>query len=341
MARDYDSQLLESVAVRRKRLREAVLFGPQRTRRRLDENIAKIIAGLAVSAVICAGSVGWSFLQSQLNSQEEAAQAQEEANAAPPPAPSAPVPADWVGGDVTMSMLSTELDKAGVPPELYVLPGEPRPPAGTATSYYLLTEGERGYSAGIIEYDRGRTGAEFPTEDEAARWLYSELVLVDAEPRPLSASAERKARQKTDELVQQARKKLRQSGGSAQQTLKTGMVVDAFGQESGSLLFPDGQPFGKRGLPEIARSSVGEAGQAPSAQDTASGSAPSGYHRYRVIHPFKVDASLSPGNGADPAGGVRFTVEAGGFVQPPALSSIRWLLGNGYLERVEVTSVPA
>ncbi|MUL43272.1 DUF4237 domain-containing protein [Streptomonospora sp. PA3] len=361
MARDYDSQLLESVAVRRKRLREAVLFGPQRTRRLLDENIGKIITGLVISAVACAGSVGWSFLQSQLSSQEEAAQAQEQAQAPPPAAPSAPVPADWVGGEVTMDMLAAELDDAGVPPELYVLPGEPQPPAGTATSYYLVTENERGYSAGIVEYEQGRTGMDFPTEDEAARWVYGELVLVDADPKALTAAAENKGRQKTEKAVREVRKQLREgTGGSVQYTLRPGTLVDAFGQESGSLLFPDGQPFSERGLPEIARGTApGDTSPAPSPQETGT-SAPSApaespeaqtgteaatpaesYHRYRVIHPFKVDASLSPNEGANPGGGVRFTVEAGGFVQPPALPSIRWLLSNGYLERVEVTRVPA
>ncbi|GAA1763688.1 TNT domain-containing protein [Streptomonospora arabica] len=363
MARDYDSQLLESVAVRRKRLREAVLFGPQRTRRRLDENVAKIIAGLVISAVVCAGSVGWSFLQSQLSSQEDAAQAQEQAQSPPPPAPSAPVPADWVGAEVTMDMLAAQLGSAGVPPELYVLPDEPRPATGTATSYYLITENERGFSAGIVEYEQGRTGADFPTEDEAARWLYGELVLVDADPRPLSTSEESKAAKQTATLVDDVGAQIRQgSGDGVKATLKPGMLVDTFGQESGSLLFPDGQPFGERGLPEIARPSA-PSDTSPAPDATPSGtpaptaSAPSesadagaeadadggsgGYHRYRVTHPFKVDASLSPSEGANPGGGVRFTVEAGGFIQPPALVSIRWLLGNGYLERVEASEVPA
>ncbi|WP_059013498.1 hypothetical protein [Streptomyces specialis] len=62
MARDYDSQLLESVAVRRRRLRDAVAFGSERTRRGLDENTGKIFGGIALAAVLCAGCVGWSFI---------------------------------------------------------------------------------------------------------------------------------------------------------------------------------------------------------------------------------------------------------------------------------------
>ncbi|MFC9065195.1 MULTISPECIES: hypothetical protein [Streptomyces] len=68
MARDYDSQLLESVSVRRRRLRDALLFGAQRIRMSLDENLGKILGGLVLGAVLCAGSVGWSFLSSRMES---------------------------------------------------------------------------------------------------------------------------------------------------------------------------------------------------------------------------------------------------------------------------------
>jgi uncharacterized protein HemX len=70
MARDYDSQLLESVAVRRRRMRDALLFGAQRARRTADERFGKMFAGLAIAAVLCAGCVGWSFLQATLAKQK-------------------------------------------------------------------------------------------------------------------------------------------------------------------------------------------------------------------------------------------------------------------------------
>ncbi|WP_432139911.1 MULTISPECIES: hypothetical protein [unclassified Streptomyces] len=70
MARDYDSQLLESVAVRRRRMRDALLFGAQRGRRTLDERLGKMFAGIAIAAVLCAGCVGWSFLQATLAKQK-------------------------------------------------------------------------------------------------------------------------------------------------------------------------------------------------------------------------------------------------------------------------------
>lgn len=65
MVRDYDTQLLESVAVRRRRLRDALLFGRLRARRTLDENLVKAFIGLVIAAVLCAGCVGWSFIKQQ------------------------------------------------------------------------------------------------------------------------------------------------------------------------------------------------------------------------------------------------------------------------------------
>ncbi|MFF2652564.1 hypothetical protein [Streptomyces sp. NPDC058045] len=65
-AQDYDNQLLESVAVRRRRLRDALLFGGQRQRRSLDERVGKVLAGLVVTAVLGAGCVGWSFVSHRL-----------------------------------------------------------------------------------------------------------------------------------------------------------------------------------------------------------------------------------------------------------------------------------
>ncbi|CAM5539574.1 hypothetical protein ACIO3O_10560 [Streptomyces sp. NPDC087440] len=78
MARDYDSQLLESVSVRRRRLRDALLFGAQRARRSADERLGKVFAGIAVAAVLCAGCIGWSFLQHTLAQQKAEQQKQQQ-----------------------------------------------------------------------------------------------------------------------------------------------------------------------------------------------------------------------------------------------------------------------
>lgn len=78
MARDYASQLLESVAVRRRRMRDALLFGAQRARRTADERLGKMFAGIAIAAVLCAGCVGWSFIQATLAKQKAEQQKQQQ-----------------------------------------------------------------------------------------------------------------------------------------------------------------------------------------------------------------------------------------------------------------------
>lgn len=69
--RDFDGQLLESVAVRRRRLRGALLWGTARGRRVATENVGRFIAGVTVAAVLAGGCVGWSFLRQQLERQKE------------------------------------------------------------------------------------------------------------------------------------------------------------------------------------------------------------------------------------------------------------------------------
>lgn len=69
MERDYDAQLLESVAVRRQRLADALLHGSLRTRRRASDNLRRAVGGAVAAAVLCAGCVGWSFLHHQLDQQ--------------------------------------------------------------------------------------------------------------------------------------------------------------------------------------------------------------------------------------------------------------------------------
>ncbi|WP_159941639.1 MULTISPECIES: TNT domain-containing protein [unclassified Nocardiopsis] len=324
MARDYDSQLLESVAVRRQRLREAVLFGGQRTRRRLDENLGKVAISACLAAVICGATVGWSFVSNQLVNQRVE---QEQASSGPASNTVPPIPGDWVGSEVTFEDLRAELDEAGVPESLYVLPGQPRPEPETVDSYYLLTQDAEGYlSAAVIDFDQGRPGMEFRTEDEAARWLFQELATTEPAPTVLTATEEAETAGASAELVTEVRENLeRRSGGSYLHTLEVGDVVDAFGQESGRYLFPDGTPFAERGLPGYARTGADGADL---------------YHRYRVIHPFQVSATSAPASGDQPGGGVRFTLDTAGFSEVPPAPTVRWLIGHGYLERVAVNDVP-
>ncbi|GAA1676578.1 hypothetical protein [Fodinicola feengrottensis] len=73
MARDYDTQLLESVAVRRRRLRDALIWGRLRTRRTISDNVVRFLIGLVLAGLGCAACVGWSYLQKALADQAKQA----------------------------------------------------------------------------------------------------------------------------------------------------------------------------------------------------------------------------------------------------------------------------
>jgi hypothetical protein len=75
---EYDTQLRESVEVRRRRLRDAVMFGTLRSRRTYDQNLLRMFIGLVVAAVIAAGAVGWSFFEEQRAQQAEEERRQSE-----------------------------------------------------------------------------------------------------------------------------------------------------------------------------------------------------------------------------------------------------------------------
>ena len=74
MSRELDAQLLESVAVRRNRLRESLLWGRERRVRAVGDNLKRLATSIVLAAVVAAGSVGWAFVQQLLA--ERAAQQQ-------------------------------------------------------------------------------------------------------------------------------------------------------------------------------------------------------------------------------------------------------------------------
>lgn len=62
MAMDFDSQLIESVEVRRQRLSASFLFGSNPTERRWKDRTNLFVYGLFLAALICAFCVGISFV---------------------------------------------------------------------------------------------------------------------------------------------------------------------------------------------------------------------------------------------------------------------------------------
>jgi uncharacterized protein HemX len=71
VARDFDSELLESVAVRRRRMRDAMLFGALASRRSYEENTGRVIASIVIAGVVAAGCVGYSSVRQQLAKQNQ------------------------------------------------------------------------------------------------------------------------------------------------------------------------------------------------------------------------------------------------------------------------------
>lgn len=90
LAHDYDSQLIESVTVRRNRLTTALLFGENPAQRRWMDPVRLFVLSVALAAVIAAICVGVSFVGNLLQEQRERQEQQNRASAAV----SVPVP-DW------------------------------------------------------------------------------------------------------------------------------------------------------------------------------------------------------------------------------------------------------
>lgn len=316
MARDYDTQLLESVSVRRRRLRDAFLYGRLRSRRTLDENPIKILASVCVAAVACAGCAGWSFIQ-----QQRAVQQKQQSQLGLPaptssgtPSPTAVGAETWGGRHVTMAMLAAALQHVGTPDDLYSLPGAHR---ATSTDHYFLTRRASRWIAGVTERSTSRSGPRFATEDAACRWLYNELVFAEPAPVTVSAGSARRRAQTVVHEVDAALHPVRPTPTptptppgkkkaptakpkppptSVVITLSRGFVVDHYGSESGSYLYP-----------------YGTARQAA--------------RHFQLAKSLRVRAS-------EAAGDVRLHAEDSLVPDHVSLMTVRWLLHNGYLRRV-------
>ncbi|HEX6471196.1 MAG TPA: TNT domain-containing protein [Streptosporangiaceae bacterium] len=221
--------------------------------------------------------------------------------------------------------LQESLRRAGVPDFLYALPGI-REPVAALESYFFLGARTGGYVIGIFERGAERIGYRSWAEDEACRRFYDELVFTPPARPPLTADEERAARQRAEEIVKEvtatARGAMPRLGTSSMPfLLGEGVVVDQFGQESGTYLYPDGTPLSERSLP-------------PSVLTTTDPRFPHNYHRYEVARPFRVRAGLVAPAFEQPGGGVQFKAEPTFLPEAPSLLSILWLLRNGYLRRV-------
>jgi len=87
VANDYDSQLIESVTVRRNRLTNAVLFGGNPHQRRWMDSVRLFLFSIALAAVVAAVCVGVSFVSNLLQEQRERQEQQNRAASAVIPCP--------------------------------------------------------------------------------------------------------------------------------------------------------------------------------------------------------------------------------------------------------------
>ncbi|PIE99694.1 MAG: hypothetical protein CR979_02545 [Propionibacterium sp.] len=74
----YDDQLIDAVAVRRKRILASFLFGQQRTRTAWHERLSTFIGSLIFAVVICAICVAIAFVMSLFRTEALKRQQQEQ-----------------------------------------------------------------------------------------------------------------------------------------------------------------------------------------------------------------------------------------------------------------------
>ncbi|MGW6281789.1 hypothetical protein [Kribbella sp. NPDC055071] len=73
---NYGTQVIESVAVRRRRLREAWLFGADRVRNTVSEQTGKVFASVMIGAIACAGCAGVSYFKASSAKEKQPAPTQ-------------------------------------------------------------------------------------------------------------------------------------------------------------------------------------------------------------------------------------------------------------------------
>lgn len=78
MATEFDSQLIESVAVRRNRVTDALLYGENPTERRWKATTKQFLFSLVAAALITAICIGVSFVSNLLATQAEQKRQQQE-----------------------------------------------------------------------------------------------------------------------------------------------------------------------------------------------------------------------------------------------------------------------
>jgi len=96
-------------------------------------------------------------------------------------------------------------------------------------------------------------------------------------------------------------------------------ILDRFGGEGGRFLSPEGTPFPDRALPPS------------SVQFDVPGL---NYHRYEVLKPFDMNASINHAGWGQPGGGLQFEIESGLLGGAKEASDVAWLVENGFIKEL-------
>lgn len=107
----------------------------------------------------------------------------------------------------------------------------------------------------------------------------------------------------------------------APQTLPVGQQLDRYGSEFGGFLAPFGTPYAQRSIP-------------PSNLDTVDPTYTCNYHAYQVRKPFAVEAGPAAPWFAQPGGGEQYQLDDTLLPGAPARPNVKYLIDNGYLERL-------
>jgi Tuberculosis necrotizing toxin len=223
------------------------------------------------------------------------------------------------------TQLWARLREAGVPDDLCSIQQLHELPGYQETFYFLAGPGPAEMYAGVYERGEHRVALTAP-EEQACEFLLQEILLTEQPPPELDAGDNLAAAQRSRELVEEVRRGLQEAARHADVTtiaftLSPDDVVDRFGVESGSLLYPDGTPFEERSQPPTAAGPGGE----PDADS---------YFRYQVRKPVPVRAGLVAPAFGQPGGAVMFSLDAARLPERPPLPTVRWLRRAGYLRRV-------
>ena len=206
---------------------------------------------------------------------------------------------------------------AGVPDDLYSLQGVHELPSSLETCY-LLGGSDHDVRVGVVE----RGGARFGfsgTEDEACEFLLHELVFDEPEPVEFDDADDAAAARRSAELNRLVNAALDEGARlapvvSVRFHLRPGDVVDRFGPESGTFLYPDGTPLERRALPPTAFEA--------------------GYFRYTVTGDIPVQAGVAGPAFEQPGGTAMFKLDPSALAAPPPLMTVRWLVHEGLLRPI-------